>query len=121
MQEQELEATATTYTALVSAYCKSDDLDAALEVCLVLLLWQDAILHLHSAHGIAFYPLSSFSNEKRHKSSSTLQDFDALDACQISSMPMALHCSYPLRLPCPFCLSHSVMHCSIFRPQPDEW
>lgn len=46
MQEQELEATATTYTALVSAYCKSDDLDAALEVCLMLLLWQDAILHL---------------------------------------------------------------------------
>jgi len=36
MQEQELEATATTYTALVSAYCKSDDLDAALEVRLML-------------------------------------------------------------------------------------
>ena len=35
MQEQELEATATTYTALVSAYCKSDNLDAALEVCLM--------------------------------------------------------------------------------------
>jgi len=33
---QELEATATTYTALVSAYCKSDDLDAALEVRLML-------------------------------------------------------------------------------------
>ncbi len=51
MQEQELEATATTYTALVSAYCKSDDLGAALEVCLMLLLWQDALLHLHTAHG----------------------------------------------------------------------
>ncbi len=36
MQEQELEATATTYTALVSAYCKSDDLDAALELRLIL-------------------------------------------------------------------------------------
>ena len=32
MQEQSLEPTATTYTALVSAHCKSDDLDAALEV-----------------------------------------------------------------------------------------
>ena len=32
MQEESLEPTATTYTALVSAYCKSDDLDAALEV-----------------------------------------------------------------------------------------
>jgi pentatricopeptide repeat protein len=36
MKEQEMEATATTYTALVSAYCKSDDLDAALEVWFML-------------------------------------------------------------------------------------
>ena len=32
MQEQGLDPTATTYTALVSAHCKSDNLDAALEV-----------------------------------------------------------------------------------------
>lgn len=32
MQEQALAPTATTYTALVSAHCKSDNLDAALEV-----------------------------------------------------------------------------------------
>ena len=39
MQEQDLEATATTYTALISAHCKSDDLDAALEVGPRLDLW----------------------------------------------------------------------------------
>lgn len=32
MQEQGLDPTATTYTALVSAHCKSDNLDVALEV-----------------------------------------------------------------------------------------
>ena len=92
MQEQELEATATTYTALVSAYCKSDDLDAALEVCLMLLFWQDAMLHLHTAHG------------NKTVSSSTLQDFNALDT--LDFMSMAWHCSHPLLLPC-----HSVMRC----------
>ena len=36
MQERGLQPTATTYTALVSAYCKSDNLEAAMEVNLCL-------------------------------------------------------------------------------------
>ncbi len=95
MQEQELEATATTYTALVSAYCKSDDLDAALEVCLM--LCSGRLQSAHSTWG------------KKTSSSGTLQDFNARDA--LDFMPGALHCSHPPLLPCPFCLSHSVMRC----------
>lgn len=96
MQEQELEATATTYTALVSAYCKSDDLDAALEVCLMLCSGrtQSCICTQHMG--------------RKTQSSSTPQEVNALDAPDF--MPMALHCLHPLYLPCPFCLSHSVMH-----------
>jgi len=97
MQEQELEATATTYTALVSAYCKSDDLDAALEVCLMLLFWQDAMLHTASGQKIS--------------SSSTLQDFNALYDLLVSCLWL---CHVPIHhFALPFSSeSHSVMHCS---------
>ena len=87
MQEQELEATATTYTALVSAYCKSDDLDAALEVCLMLCCGRRQCCICTQQIGERHYLLQP----------SILQAFDALDF-----MPMALRCSHPLLLHCPF-------------------